>query len=72
MAKLKRIKFLEANDEEWFKYYFPNFYTSEPADFHFDFDKSNEAGRFILCAPGLGAVQIWADNDGSLEIRVNR
>lgn len=34
IAKLKRIKRLEANDEEWFKYYFPNFYTSEPADFH--------------------------------------
>lgn len=32
--KLKRIKRLEENDEEWFKYYFPNFYTSEPADFH--------------------------------------
>lgn len=34
VAKLKRIKFLEQNDEEWFKYYFPNFYTSEPGDFH--------------------------------------
>lgn len=32
--KLKRIKRLEANDEEWFKYYFSIFYTSEPADFH--------------------------------------
>lgn len=32
--KLKRIERLEANDEEWFKYYFPNFYTSEPAPFH--------------------------------------
>lgn len=32
--KLKRIAFLEANDEEWFKYYFPNYYSSEPADFH--------------------------------------
>ncbi|MCU7615653.1 hypothetical protein NZ698_00465 [Chryseobacterium sp. PBS4-4] len=32
--RLKRVKRLEANDEEWFKYYFPNFYTSEPADFH--------------------------------------
>lgn len=34
VARLKRIKQLEANNEEWFKYYFPNFYTSEPADFH--------------------------------------
>ncbi|MBU4536976.1 MAG: hypothetical protein L6264_07360 [Weeksellaceae bacterium] len=32
--KIKRIKRLEDNNEEWFKYYFPNFYTSEPADFH--------------------------------------
>ena len=32
--KLKRIAYLEANDEEWFKYYFPNYYSSEPADFH--------------------------------------
>jgi len=32
--KSKRIKRLEANPEEWFKYYFPNFYLSEPAPFH--------------------------------------
>lgn len=32
--KKKRIAQLEANHEEWFKYYFPNFYTSEPAPFH--------------------------------------
>ena len=27
-AKLKRIAYLEKNPEEWFKYYFPNYYTS--------------------------------------------
>lgn len=32
-AKQKRIDFLENNPEKWFKYYFPNFYTSEPAKF---------------------------------------
>lgn len=32
--KKKRIAKLEADHEEWFKYYFPNFYTSEPAPFH--------------------------------------
>lgn len=32
--RIKRIKRLEENNEEWFKYYFPNFYTSEPAPFH--------------------------------------
>ncbi|MBO4233893.1 hypothetical protein FO675_06195 [Riemerella anatipestifer] len=39
VAKIKRIKYLEANDEEWFKYYFSKFYTSEPADFHIDSTK---------------------------------
>lgn len=32
--KRKRIAALEANHEKWFKYYFPNYYTSEPANFH--------------------------------------
>ena len=32
--KLLRIKRLEADDEEWFRYYFPNYYSSEPAPFH--------------------------------------
>lgn len=32
----KRIKLLEkkGNEEAWFKYYFPNYYSSEPAPFH--------------------------------------
>lgn len=34
IQKMKRIQKLEADDEAWFKYYFPNFYTSEPAEFH--------------------------------------
>jgi hypothetical protein len=33
-SKLTRIKKLEASAESWFKYYFPNFYSSEPAGFH--------------------------------------
>ena len=32
--KANRIKRLEANDEEWFKYYFPKYCTAEPAKFH--------------------------------------
>lgn len=32
--KRKRIAKLEADHEAWFKYYFPNYYTSEPANFH--------------------------------------
>lgn len=30
----KRIAYLEAHPEEWFKYYFPNYYRCEPAPFH--------------------------------------
>jgi hypothetical protein len=30
----KRIKKLEADAEEWFKFYFPAYCTAEPADFH--------------------------------------
>ncbi|NIJ45050.1 hypothetical protein FHR24_001489 [Wenyingzhuangia heitensis] len=32
--KRKRITYLEAHPEKWFKYHFSNFYTSEPAPFH--------------------------------------
>ena len=32
--KQKRIKRLEADQEAWFEYYFPNFATSKPAQFH--------------------------------------
>lgn len=32
--KTARIEKLEANPEEWFVYYFPNFCTAEPAMFH--------------------------------------
>lgn len=31
--KQERIKRLEADDEAWFTYYFPNYCTSDPADF---------------------------------------
>lgn len=34
VEKQKRIAALEADNEAWFKYYFPNHYTSEPAPFH--------------------------------------
>lgn len=32
--KKKRIEWLEAHPEEWFKYYFPTHYKSDPAKFH--------------------------------------
>lgn len=34
IAQKKRIERLEANPEEWFKYYFPKFSFAEPAPFH--------------------------------------
>ncbi len=32
--KRKRITELEASPEKWFEYYFPSYYTCEPAPFH--------------------------------------
>lgn len=34
VQKKKRIESLEADAEAWFKYYFPNYATAEPAKFH--------------------------------------
>ena len=33
-AKQNRIASLEKHPEKWFKYYFPNYYTSDPTAFH--------------------------------------
>ena len=52
--KVNRIKKLEANPEAWFKYYFPNFYTSEPAPFHIKATK-----RVLLCLEWF-EVRSWA------------
>lgn len=52
--KLKRIKRLEANPEQWFKYYFPNYYTSEPASFHI------KATKRVLSNPEWYEVRSWA------------
>ncbi|KGO88388.1 hypothetical protein Q765_00270 [Flavobacterium rivuli WB 3.3-2 = DSM 21788] len=52
--KAKRIKRLEANDEEWFKYYFPNFYTSEPAPFH------KKATQRVMANPEWFEVRSWS------------
>ncbi len=53
-GKLKRIKRLEADDEAWFKYYFPNFYTSEPADFH------KKSTRRVMTKDELYIVRSWS------------
>lgn len=52
--KVKRIKRLEANDEEWFKYYFPNFYSSEPADFH------KKSTKKVMTTPEIFIVRAWS------------
>ena len=52
--KAKRIAYLEANDEEWFKYYFPNFYTSEPAPFH------KKATKRVMSNPEWYEVRSWS------------
>lgn len=53
-AKLKRIAYLEKNPEEWFKYYFPNYYTSEPAEFH------KKATKRVLANDEWYEVRSWA------------
>lgn len=52
--KIKRIKRLEGNDEEWFKYYFPNFYTSEPAPFH------KTSTKYVMDNMEFFLVRAWA------------
>lgn len=52
--KQKRIERLEADPEAWFKYYFPNFYTSEPAPFHI------RATRRVLNNPEWYEVRSWS------------
>ncbi|MEQ8547626.1 MAG: hypothetical protein RIC03_06935 [Cyclobacteriaceae bacterium] len=52
--QLKRLKKLEANDEAWFKYYFPAYYTSEPANFH------KRSTRRIMNNPEWYEVKAWS------------
>lgn len=54
VQKSKRIAHLEANPEEWFKYYFPNFYTANPAAFHI------KATKRILANPEWYEVRSWS------------
>lgn len=51
--KKKRVAKLELDDEAWFKYYFPNFYTSEPAPFHL------KATKRVLNNPEHFEVRAW-------------
>lgn len=50
----KRIAKLEADHEAWFKYYFPSFYSSEPAPFHV------AATRRVMNNPEWYEVRAWS------------
>lgn len=52
--QLKRVARLEANPEEWFAYYFPGYYKSEPAPFH------KKATRRILANKRWYEVRAWS------------
>ena len=52
--KQKRIARLEKNPEKWFAYYFPNFYTAEPAPFHI------AASRRVINNPEWYEVRSWS------------
>lgn len=52
--KRKRIARLEADDEAWFKYYFPNYYTSEPALFQV------KSTKRIMTHPEWFESRVWA------------
>lgn len=52
--KLKRMNALEADDEAWFKYYFPNYYSSEPANFH------KRATKRVMNNPEFYEVRAWS------------
>lgn len=52
--KIKRVKRLEQNPEEWFKYYFSLFYSAEPAPFHL------KASKRILNNPEWFEVRAWS------------
>ena len=52
--KLKRIIKLDADPEQWFKYYFPNYAVSEPAPFH------KKASRRVLNNPEFYEARPWS------------
>jgi hypothetical protein len=52
--KIRRIKKLEADPEEWFKYYFPKYCSAPPAPFH------KAATKRILANPEWYEVRNWS------------
>ena len=51
--KVKRVQRLEADDEAWFKYYFPKYCTAEPARFH------KEATKRLMSHRRWYEVRAW-------------
>src|SRR5690606_11377763 len=54
IAKAKRIKYLEAHPEEWFIYYFSEYATAAPADFH------KKATKRIIANDEWFEVRSWS------------
>ncbi|MGY3054374.1 hypothetical protein ACVWYG_002581 [Pedobacter sp. UYEF25] len=54
LEKRKRVEKLEGNDEAWFKYYCPNFYSSEPAPFHI------RSTKLVMRNPEYFLVRPWS------------
>lgn len=52
--KRKRVAELETDEEAWFKYYFSNFYTSEPAPFH------RKATKRVMSNAEFYEVRAWS------------
>ena len=62
-ARLERIKHLEANREEWFKYYFSKFAFAEPNQFHINSSDRIFEAYDRMAAKGSGKFyqsRIWA------------
>lgn len=54
IQKKKRIAALEADPEKWFAYYFPSYYTAEPAPFH------KKATKRVVENPEWLEVRSWS------------
>ncbi|MEG0760065.1 MAG: hypothetical protein RR411_01165 [Chryseobacterium sp.] len=54
IQKRKRMDALEADPEKWFAYYFPSYYTAEPAPFH------KKATKRIVDNPEWVEVRSWS------------
>ncbi|WP_113638972.1 hypothetical protein [Nubsella zeaxanthinifaciens] len=54
IERLARISRLESNDEEWFAYYFPNYYSSKPMLFH------TRSSKRVMNNPEWYEVRAWS------------